>query len=101
MGFFARMFGRGGLPAERPHRPEAPRIDAVSWAQLTEVLGPPPLGPAGTSQNPAGGVYGESNPNSRAYTKADCARFEAAMGRAPTREEQRMIEARHLGWGYQ
>lgn len=101
MGFFRRIFGRGG----RPDRPSLnqPKVvtQNVTWAQLSYVLGPPPLGPAGTSQNPAGGVYGESNPNSRAYTKADCARFEAAMGRAPTREEQRMIEARHLGWGYQ
>lgn len=101
MGFFGRIFRRDRRPAERPHFTITPSAQAVSWAKLTEVLGPPPLGPAGTSVSPAGGVYGESNPNSRAYTKADCARFQEAMGRAPTREEQRMIEARHLGWGYQ
>lgn len=73
---------------------------AVSWAELSEILGSPPLGKPGTSRNPAGGVYGESNPNSRAYAKADIEVFKATTGRYPTATEQRMIEQRHLGWGY-
>ena len=101
MGFFRRIFQRGGRPAERASWPSTPRVEAVTWERLNDILGPPPLGPAGTSVKPAGGVYGESNPASRAYAIADCARFEAAMGRAPTAEEQRKIEQRHLGWGYQ
>jgi hypothetical protein len=66
---------------------------------INSVLGAPPRA-AGTSQSPSGGVYGESNPNSRAAAKADALRFLQQMGRMPTREEKRAIEQRHLGWGY-
>ncbi len=89
-----------GERPQRVRRPSAPSAQAVSWAKLTEVLGPPPRPPAQPGDY-ANGWNAESSPNSRAAAKTDCARFEAAMGRPPTREEQRMIEQRHLGWGYQ
>lgn len=92
---------------ERPNRPTRERrppsnlpASVSTWADLTEILGPPPLGEPGTSVNPAGGVYGESNPNSRSNARADELAFEAAMGRRPTATEKRMIEQRWLGWGY-
>ena len=74
---------------------------AVSWAQLTEILGPPPHGKAGTSESPAGGVYGESNPGSRAAARRDAEVFAQVLGRSPTPDEMSMIEQRWLGWGYQ
>lgn len=73
---------------------------AISWAELAKVLGEPPLGRAGTSRRPAGNVYGESNPNSRARAEEDRLKFVEVMGRKPTAKEMQMIEQRWLGWGY-
>jgi|CXWK01.1.fsa_nt_gi hypothetical protein len=89
--------------ARHPAKPKASTLDpnkAVSWEVLTSILGKPPYGPAGTSSRPAGGIYGESNPNSRRAAKLDAAKFKAAMGRTPSYKELAMMEARWLGWGY-
>jgi hypothetical protein len=96
---------RGERPDPTTRKPRL-RLDrsgtaAVSWAQLTEILGPPPHGKPGTSERPAGGVYGESNPGSRAAARRDAEVFAQVLGRSPTPEEMAMIEARHLGWNYQ
>ena len=90
-------------PATRQPRVRLDRSGtaAVSWAQLTEILGPPPHGKAGTSESPAGGVYGESNPGSRAAARRDAEVFAQVLGRSPTPDEMSMIEQRWLGWGYQ
>lgn len=74
--------------------------DAISWSELSAILGEPPYGDAGTSRNPAGGVYGESNPNSRAAAEKDRLKFIEVAGRKPTEKELSMIEQRWLGWGY-
>lgn len=73
----------------------------VSWGELSDILGTPPYGDAGTSRSPAGGVYGESNPNSRERAESDRLKFIEITGRKPTAAELRMIEQRWLGWGYE
>lgn len=73
----------------------------ISWKELSVILGEPPYGEAGTSRTPSGGVYGESNPNSRAKAEKDRLKFIEVTGRKPTDSELRMIEQRWLGWGYE
>lgn len=96
---------------KKPKRPIKQPIEArktagdpnshISWKELSEILGPPPYGMAGTSVNPAGNVYGESNPNSRANAEEDRLKFIEKAGRKPTVTELRMIHQRWLGWGYE
>lgn len=97
--------------ARKPERHTKQRTEArktagdpnahVSWKELSDILGEPPYGDAGTSHSPAGGVYGESSPNSRARAEQDRLKFIEVTGRKPTAAELRMIEQRWLGWGYE
>ena len=105
MGIFSRIFRR---PERQPRKDRTPRYrvdppevkSTITWEGLTTILGPAPYGPHGTSVNPAGGVYGESNPNSRAAARRDEEIFFLKTGRRPSKEEADMIEQRWLGWGY-
>lgn len=89
-----------------PKRPiEARKVagnpnDAVSWSELSDILGPPPKPPAANGDY-ANGWNTESNPNSRAKAEEDRLKFIAVAGRKPTKKELGMIEQRWLGWGYE
>lgn len=121
MSWFGRIFSKKGSSGEVVHtgrvvdprdsRPARPnpryRVDplgvksTITWEGLTEILGPAPYGPPGTSVSPAGGVYGEANPNAQAAAKRDEEIFFLKTGRKPSREEGAMILQRWLGWGYE